>query len=111
MRRVLGKADGLLVVVIVGLEVSAGGQQEFGNVIRGSGIDPWVAGDTKISPLFRVPQISHWMYAFLPVLEFSRLPQSVQNTSEPMAAMTIAHVLSPSNLWVAILPVHGFLLL
>lgn len=42
------------------------------------------------SPLFEVPQTSHSRYSLRPVFASSRLPQSVQKTSEPMAAIAAA---------------------
>lgn len=39
------------------------------------------------SPLFCVPHTSHWIYALRPAFGSSRLPQSVQKTREPIAAM------------------------
>ena len=45
-------------------------------------------------PLFCVPQTSHSIYFLRPVFWSSRLPQSVQKTREPIAAMTLMITIS-----------------
>lgn len=49
-------------------------------------------------PLFPVPQTSHFKIAFSsPEDPSNRLPQSVQNTSDPIAAIALAPTICPAS--------------
>lgn len=80
-RRAEGKAEGFDRVVIVLAEVS---------VEMESTLSLYKVRHLRFQfvPLFSVPHTSHFNMAFsLPVDPSKRFPQSVQNTSDPMAAI------------------------
>ena len=80
-RRTEGKAEGFERVVIVLAEVSVGIESTL-SFCKVQNLR------FQIVPLFSVPHTSHFNIAFsLPVDPSKRFPQSVQNTSDPMAAM------------------------
>ena len=83
-RRAEGKAVGFEVVVMALEDVSK--QSHQGLCIA------WSEITTSAVPLFSFPHTSHFKTAVAsPEDPSSRLPQSVQNTSDPIAAIAMIH--------------------
>jgi hypothetical protein len=80
VRRVEGKAVGLEAVVMVLLEVSVGW-------IVSTWLRVYAYVKSLFPPLFCAPQTSQVRYVLRLVLVSRRLPQSVQKTRDPMAAI------------------------
>ena len=80
VRKLEGKADGFDVVTITFDDVST---------YVMSKVNWHEQSRDEHVPLFRVPHKSQTMWVWRLVLASSRFPQSVQKTSEPIAAMTV----------------------